>query len=169
MDLRLRYWIRNANSVCVDRGPLTYSLKIGEKYVRHGGTDAWPAHEVYPTTAWNYGLVIDAAKPLAKQFEVQTKDWPQDNQPFAAEAAPIEIKAQARKIPNWQPDKLGLIGEVQPSPREIRGAGRNRHADSHGRRPSAHLGVPLDRHRPEPPTSGNCLGEVRLISRLSIR
>ena len=60
--------------------------------------------------------MIDPAKPLAKQFEVQTKDWPQDNQPFAAEAAPIEIKAQARKIPNWQPDELGLIGEVQPSP-----------------------------------------------------
>ncbi len=116
MELQLRYWIRNGNSVCVDRGPLTYSLKIGEKYVRHGGTDQWPAHEVYPTTPWNYGLVIDAIKPLAKQFEVQTKGWPQDNQPFAAEAAPIEIKAQARKIPNWQPDKLGLIGEVQPSP-----------------------------------------------------
>ncbi len=116
MELRLRYWIRNGNSVCVDRGPLTYSLKIGEKYVRHGGTDEWPAHEVYPTTAWNYGLVIDPAKPLARQFEVRTKGWPADNQPFAAEATPIEIKAQARKIPNWQPDALDLIDEVQPSP-----------------------------------------------------
>ncbi|MEN6578719.1 MAG: beta-L-arabinofuranosidase domain-containing protein [Phycisphaerales bacterium] len=116
MELRLRYWIRNGNSVCVDRGPLTYSLKIGEKYVRHGGTDAWPAFEVYPTTAWNYGLVIDPTKPLAKQLEVRTKGWPADGQPFAAEAAPIEITAQARKIPNWQPDAQDLIGEVQPSP-----------------------------------------------------
>jgi hypothetical protein len=116
MELRLRYWIRNGSSVCIDRGPLTYSLKIGEKYVREGGTDEWPGYEVYPTTAWNYGLAIDPAKPLAKQFEVRTKAWPADNQPFAAEAAPIEIKVQARKIPNWRPDERGLIGEVQPSP-----------------------------------------------------
>jgi len=116
MELRLRYWIRNGNSVCVDRGPLTYSLKIGERSVRDGGTDEWPATEIHPTTAWNYGLVIDPAKPLAKQFEVRTKGWSEDNQPFAAEAAPLEIQAQARKILNWQADSLGLIGEVQPSP-----------------------------------------------------
>ena len=60
--------------------------------------------------------MIDPAKPLAKQFDIQTKNWPQDNQPFAAEAAPIEIKVQARQIPNWQPDERGLIGEVQASP-----------------------------------------------------
>jgi DUF1680 family protein len=116
MALKLRYWIRNGNTVSVDRGPLTYALKIGEKYVRHGGTDAWPAFEVYPTTAWNYGLVIDAERPLDDQFEVRTKSWPQDNQPFEAQAAPIEIRAKARKIENWKPDALGLIGEVQPSP-----------------------------------------------------
>jgi hypothetical protein len=116
MELKLRYWIRNGNTASVDRGPLTYSLKIGEKYVRYAGTDAWPAFEVYPTTAWNYGLVIDADKPLSTQFEVKKKGWPKDNQPFEAQAAPIEIRAKAKKIANWQPDPLGLIGEVQPSP-----------------------------------------------------
>jgi hypothetical protein len=116
MELKLRYWIRNGNTASVDRGPLTYSLKIGEKYTRHGGTDAWPAFEVYPTTAWNYGLVIDADRPLTEQFEVKKKTWPKDNQPFEAQAAPIEIHAKARKIANWKPDTLGLIGEVQPSP-----------------------------------------------------
>jgi len=116
MELRLRYWIRNANTVSVDRGPLTYSLKIGEKYTRYGGTDAWPALEVYPTTAWNYGLVIDPAQPLAKQFDVKEKRWPRDDQPFVTTAAPIEITAKAKKIPNWQPDHRGLIDEVQPSP-----------------------------------------------------
>ncbi|MBM4025477.1 MAG: transcriptional initiation protein Tat [Planctomycetes bacterium] len=116
MELRLRYWIRNGNSVSVERGPLTYSLKIGEKYTRYAGTDEWPAFEVYPTTAWNYGLVIDADKPLGAQFEVRPKSWPKDNQPFEAQGAPIEIRAKAKKIPTWQPDALGLIGEVQPSP-----------------------------------------------------
>jgi hypothetical protein len=116
MELKLRYWIRNGNTVSVDRGPLTYSLKIGEKYVRYGGTDKWPALEVYPTTAWNYGLVLDPDKPLNEQFDVRERSWPKDSQPFEAQAAPIEIKAKARRIPNWQPDHLGLIGTVQPSP-----------------------------------------------------
>jgi hypothetical protein len=116
MELKLRYWIRNGNTVSVDRGPLTYSLKIGEKYVRYGGTDKWPALEVYPTTAWNYGLMIDPEKPLKEQLSVREKSWPKDNQPFETQAAPIEIKAKARRIPNWQPDHLGLIGTVQPSP-----------------------------------------------------
>jgi hypothetical protein len=116
MEVKLRYWLRNGNTVSVDRGPLTYALKIGEKYVRHGGTDAWPAFEVYPTTAWNYGLVIEAGRPLTEQFEVKNRSWPEDNQPFGAQAAPLEIRARARKIPNWQPDALGLIGAVQPSP-----------------------------------------------------
>ncbi len=116
MDIELRYWTRNGSSVSVCRGPLTYSLKIGEKYVRYGGTDEWPALDVYPTSAWNYGLVIDPAKTLWAQFEAKSKQWPADDQPFEAEAAPILIQAQARKVPNWQPDHLGLIGEVQPSP-----------------------------------------------------
>jgi len=116
MEMKLRYWTRNGDSVCLDRGPLTYSLKIGEKYVRYGGTDKWPALEVYPTTPWNYGLVLDAGRPLREQFAVRERGWPKDNQPFEAEAAPIEIKAKARRIPNWQPDQLGLIGTLQPSP-----------------------------------------------------
>jgi hypothetical protein len=116
MDLKLRYWLRNGNSVSVYRGPLAYSLQIGEKYVRSGGTDAWPAFEVFPTTAWNYGLIIDADRPLYQQLEVRKRSWRRDNQPFEATAAPIEIKVKAKKIPNWQPDRLGLIGEVQPSP-----------------------------------------------------
>ena len=40
MEVRVKRWEKNHNCVSVDRGPLTYSLKIGEKYVRHGGTDA---------------------------------------------------------------------------------------------------------------------------------
>jgi hypothetical protein len=45
MELPLRYWIRNGNAVCLDRGPLTYSLKIGEKSLREGGAEEWPGCE----------------------------------------------------------------------------------------------------------------------------
>jgi hypothetical protein len=115
MEIRLRKWEKNRNSVSVDRGPLTYSLKIEEKYVRHGGTDKWPAWEVYPESPWNYGLVLNEGDPTAG-FEVEKKAWPADNQPFEANAAPIVLRTKARKIPNWTVDHLGLVGEVQQSP-----------------------------------------------------
>jgi DUF1680 family protein len=115
MKISLRKWTKNNNSVSVDRGPLTYSLKIGEKYVRAGGTDKWPAWEIHPTTPWNYGLVLNENEP-ASSFQVMRKTWPDDDQPFEANAAPIELRAKAKKIPAWQKDHLGLVGKLQPSP-----------------------------------------------------
>jgi hypothetical protein len=108
-------WTENKNCVSVNRGPLTYSLKIGEKYIKAGGTDKWPAWEIHPTTPWNYGLVFDQKAP-ALSFEVVRKDWPNDNQPFEANAAPIELHTKAKKIPGWQKDHLGLVGNLEQSP-----------------------------------------------------
>jgi len=115
MEIRLRRWTRNKDCVSVDRGPMTYSLKIGEKYVRQGGTDEWPAWEIYPTTPWNYGLVLNESDPAAG-FEVIRKPWPKDNQPFEINATPIELRTRARRIPNWKLDHLGLVGRIQQSP-----------------------------------------------------
>jgi len=108
-------WTKNKNSVSVHRGPLTYSLKIGEKYVRAGGTDEWPAWEIHPTTDWNYGLLLNQANP-ASSFEVVRKEWPDHNQPFEASVAPIALRAKAKKIPQWKKDRLGLVGTLQESP-----------------------------------------------------
>ena len=112
MEIRLRTWAKNKDSVSVDRGPLTYSLKIGENYVRHGGTDDWPAWEVYPTTAWNYGLVLDKENP-ADSFEVVKKSWPADNAPFEINAVPIELRAKAKKtkyaLPIGNPAQRALV------------------------------------------------------------
>ncbi len=115
MEISLRRWEKNQNSVSVDRGPLTYSLRIEEKYIRHGGTDKWPAWEIYPDSPWNYGLVLDETNPAAG-FEVVKKQWPADDQPFETSAAPVMLKTTAKKIPNWTVDHLGLVGEVQQSP-----------------------------------------------------
>ena len=115
MRLAVRVWEKNKAAVSVDHGPLTFSLKIGEKWQRYGGTDDWPAHEVYPTTPWNYGLEIDAAKPEAS-IEVVRKKGPLADQPFTPDAAPIELRAKARKIPEWDLDRHGLVAVLQPSP-----------------------------------------------------
>ncbi len=114
MKIRVAVWKKNKDSVSVSRGPLTFSLKIGEKWVRYGGTDKWPAWEVYPTTPWNYGLLIDMKDP-ASSFQVVKKKGPLADQPFQPEHAPIELVAKAKRIPNWEMAG-GLVGLLQQSP-----------------------------------------------------
>ncbi|HEY0456142.1 MAG TPA: beta-L-arabinofuranosidase domain-containing protein, partial [Verrucomicrobiae bacterium] len=115
MNLSLRTWTKNNNAVSVDYGPLTFSLKIGEKWQRYGKDDKWPEWEVLPTTAWNYGLELDGKNPI-KSLELHRKAGTLPENPFKPETVPIEIKAKARKIVAWQQDKLGLVGKLQPSP-----------------------------------------------------
>ncbi|HOW66943.1 MAG TPA: glycoside hydrolase family 127 protein [Candidatus Paceibacterota bacterium] len=115
MEVRLRTWEKNRGTVSVDRGPLTYSLWIGEKYVRHGGTDRWPAWDIFPETPWNYGLELKSGNP-ARGFKVIHRSWPADDQPFEARQSPIQLRAKGRRIPQWQLDEKGLVREVQASP-----------------------------------------------------
>ena len=115
MDVELTTWRTNADAVSVRRGPLWYSLKIGEKWARAGGTDAWPAYEVHPTTPWNYGLVLDSDSPAAS-FRVVRKSGLVGGQPFAADRAPIELVARGKRIGAWKVDEQGLVGELQASP-----------------------------------------------------
>ena len=115
MRVSVRKWEKNQNAVSVDYGPLTFSLKIGERWARCGGTEAWPEWEVFPTTPWNYGLVLDKKNP-AKSFEVVKKPGPLAAQPFTPEAATLQLRAQARRIPAWKQDSLGLVGKLQASP-----------------------------------------------------
>ena len=115
MKIALRRWARNHHSASVDRGPLTYSLKIGEKYVRAGGSEKWPGWEIYPTTPWNYGLVLDNKDPAAS-MELVRRDWPASDMPFTHEGVPLEIKATGKRIPEWQLDQHGLVAELQDSP-----------------------------------------------------
>lgn len=111
----VRKWAKNMDSVSIDYGALTFSLKIGEKWVRYGGSDAWPEWEVLPTSAWNYGLVIDSGE-AAKSLQVVRKSGPVAPQPFTPDSAPIELRVKARRIPAWQLNPRGMVGMLQPSP-----------------------------------------------------
>lgn len=127
--IKVNTWEANHNSVSVDYGPLTFSLKIGENYVETNTEESvqhdskwqkganvkdWPSYEIYPTTAWNYGLVLN--EDASTSFEIQTKPWPEDNFPFTPETAPIVLIAKAKKIPSWKIDEYGLAGELMDSP-----------------------------------------------------
>jgi len=115
MDIVLREWTGNHNSISVDRGPLTYSLRIKEKYVRNGGTDEWPAWEIFPGSDWNYGLAVTKDR-LEKSFTVLTREWPENDMPFTQEGVPVKLKTTAKKILEWQQDDLGLVGLLPDSP-----------------------------------------------------
>ena len=115
MQLAIRRWAKNGDSVSVDRGPLTFSLKIQEDYRRLPGIDKWPSWEIKPASPWNYGLVMDQGD-VTRSFEVVKRTWPADQMPFTHQGTPILLKAKGRRIPQWQLDAHGLIEELQPSP-----------------------------------------------------
>jgi Beta-L-arabinofuranosidase, GH127 len=130
MSLKLRTWDKNKNSVSVNYGPLTFSLKINEKYIKfdskktaqydskwqeNADPSKWPSFEILPGSAWNYGLAGDL-KQLEKTFIIQRKPWPSDNFPFTIASVPIEIKTKGAKIPGWTIDQYGLCGELPLSP-----------------------------------------------------
>jgi hypothetical protein len=111
MEIRLHRWPDNHGSVSVERGPLSYSLKIGERMVKHGGTSKWPAFDVRPTTSWNYGLVDDLSR-----FKVVERSLGDSAQPFGDGLTSVEIRAVGRKIPTWTKDQLDMVGLLQQSP-----------------------------------------------------
>ena len=115
MDISVRVWAKNQNAISVDRGPLTYALRIGEKWQRYGGTDPWPAFEVFPTTSWNFGLIVDLHQPTAS-ITVSERVEKLAAQPFTLENAPITLRVKARRIAPWKQEASGLVGELQRSP-----------------------------------------------------
>ena len=129
-SLSLTTWDKNKKAVSVNYGPLTFSLKISEEYVRkesdktavgdskwQPGVDKelWPSWEIRPASAWNYGLVLNQPDPL-KSLKVVQKPWPESDFPFTPEDVPISLWMNAKKIPEWKLDKYGLCGVLPESP-----------------------------------------------------
>jgi len=130
MKIQLREWKENKNSVSVNYGPLTFSLKIKEEYKKENSktsatsdsrwqasADAskWPSYEIYPASNWNYGLLLNE-KDTSKLFEVVKKSWPADDFPFSQQNVPIELNAKGKIIPQWKIDQYGLVDTLPPSP-----------------------------------------------------
>lgn len=94
------------NSISVERGPITYALKIGEE-VKRVKNDKDPIDygdsydEIRPTTPWNYSLIQVPDKALEASYTVEKK--PQvAAYPWNPENAPLLIKTKAVRIPGWQ-------------------------------------------------------------------
>ena len=130
MQLLVRKWKENKNSVSINYGPLTYSLKIDEIYKKQDskitaigdsrwqpGADPkkWPSYEIFPGSNWNYGLLIDEEHP-ERSITILHKEWPKNNDPFTNANAPIELIIKAKQIPEWGIDQYGLCGILPVSP-----------------------------------------------------
>ncbi len=130
MRLSLRTWDKNKNSVSINYGPLTFSLKIDEVYEQmdsktsvtsdskwqpNADQTKWPAYEIYPASMWNYGLIL-TGQPLDEQFKVVKKQWPADDFPFTQNNVPIMLEAKGKIIPQWTLDKYGLCDTLPQSP-----------------------------------------------------
>ncbi|MCB0551408.1 MAG: glycoside hydrolase family 127 protein [Phaeodactylibacter sp.] len=112
MQIAVKRWPGNKNAATIQRGPLTYSLKIEEQYERDGGTDEWPAYNILAGSPWNYGLT----RLATEQIRTVEKEWPSDNQPWSAANCPIELRVQGKQIRNWALDQYGLVDTLQTSP-----------------------------------------------------
>ena len=125
-----RKWDQNKGCVSIDVGPLTYSLKIKEKYIKMDGRkvamgdsgwqagakqEDWPSFDILPDSDWNYGLVDPAKLDLSK-VKVIKRDWPKDNFPWTIDAVPYSIKLPGKKLPQWKIDEYGICAPVPFSP-----------------------------------------------------
>jgi hypothetical protein len=108
--------VRYNDAVAVERGPLVYSLRIGEEWTR---VNADKPHrelphgdfEVRPTTPWNYGLVVNDGDPAAGlRFEERALG----ERPFSPDGAGVVATARGRRIARWKIVN-GWAGELSPA------------------------------------------------------
>ncbi|MFT3935887.1 MAG: glycoside hydrolase family 127 protein [Chitinophagaceae bacterium] len=132
MELKVRQWAANKNSVSVNYGPLTFSLAIDEQYTAKDSKDKensqddskwqenadskkWPTYEIHANSPWNYGLQLQQGA-WDKSFTISRHDWPKDDNPFVNGAAPITLSVKGKQIPSWTIDQYGLCAVLPASP-----------------------------------------------------
>lgn len=100
--MRTRLLERPNGLAAVERGPLVYSLAVGERWVRvnediEGREFPHCDYEVHPTSGWNYGLALDRGNPEAGLIY---EERPVGTQPFSPPGAPVRLAARGRKV-DW--------------------------------------------------------------------
>jgi hypothetical protein len=103
MEIRTSRWFNN--SAAVERGPLVYSLRIGEDWRKLRDKAPAADWEVHATTPWKYALVLDPAS-------MRVNEKPVGDFPFSPDGAPVEIQARGRKLPSWEMEN----GSAAPPP-----------------------------------------------------
>jgi hypothetical protein len=119
MEVSTSRWGRNSRTI--ERGPLVYALKVGERWEKGNDKYEGDYYSVFPTTNWNYGLPEKVVTDPIKSLQVKVKPlsgsfvWNQQH-------APIEITADARQIPGWKPVEGVAYQPVTDRDGQYRGA-----------------------------------------------
>ena len=83
-------WIVIAALIAIGAGGLVW---LAGRWLADSG-------EVRATTPWNYALALDPAQSEASIHLMQQR--PVSATPFATDAAPLELHAWGRRLPQWQ-------------------------------------------------------------------
>ncbi|MEH3114476.1 beta-L-arabinofuranosidase domain-containing protein [Pedobacter terrae] len=94
------------NSISVERGPITYALKISEKSSKVLNTVDPQVYgesytEVRPGSPWNYGLFDVSDSKLNDNFKVEFTGK-NSSYPWNLDHAPVQIKTTGKRIPSWK-------------------------------------------------------------------
>ena len=112
MQIAVKKWAENGDSVSVKYGPLWFALDMGETWQREGGPDAFPQFYVTAQKPWNYGLPADVK---ASDFTI-SRPVAVSAQPWTPATAPIRLQIKARRVPGWEADAQGIVRPLQESP-----------------------------------------------------
>jgi len=94
-------WHKGAATI--ERGPLLYALRIGERWVNVDNKDQYgPYRECYPTNPWNYGLPQANVTEPDRHLRVVKKPGPLAANPWDINGAPVEIQTSGRRIEQWK-------------------------------------------------------------------
>ncbi|WP_247651823.1 beta-L-arabinofuranosidase domain-containing protein [Chitinophaga eiseniae] len=109
MQLRTSNWGRNSRAV--ERGPIVYALKVGERWEKGHDDAEGDYFSVYPTGDWNYGLPEKIIQSPAQYLKITQVQPVTDQFVWNLEHAPVTITATGKKIPEWK-----LVDDVAPQP-----------------------------------------------------
>jgi len=99
---------RYHGSLALSRGPIVFSLPIGERWEQIGREPPAADWAVHPTTPWNYGLTAAPARVMEHAVpEV----------PFDPSSPPVTLSVKGRRVPEWQLES-NSAGELPQSPVE---------------------------------------------------
>jgi hypothetical protein len=119
MRVTVREWAKNRNSLSVDYGPITFSLKIEERWSEYDNGRPWKAFEVFPESDWNFGLPADVQKDPTAAFQVVQRGVRPLKQPFTPNDAPLLIRTKGGRIAEWKQEENGLVGQLPQSPVKV--------------------------------------------------
>lgn len=82
----------------VYRGPLLFGSRIDEDWKQIAGELPHADWEIYPKSAWNYGLIPDDQTVLAG---LAVEEATPSDMPFATDAPPVSLRVAGRRLPQW--------------------------------------------------------------------